>query len=84
MVVEITTIDPRDQSWEVHQPDYRVYFFEPGSSAEYELRRVDVVEVLQWAETECQGRPFVIYACAHTGVGLGLLRLFGTDPNTEH
>ncbi len=83
-VMEITTIDPRDQSWEVDRPDYRVYFFDSGASIEYELRGADVPEVLRWAETQCRGRLFVIYVCVRTGGGLGLVRLFGTDPTKKH
>lgn len=77
-------VDPRDQTWEIDEPTYRVYFHETsGSSDEYEIRGAnDVSEVLSWAASAPGDRPFVIYACV-PGEGLGLVRLHGTDPNNR-
>lgn len=74
-------VDPRDQTWDLDQPKYRVYFHESdGSSDEYELANADVLEVISWAEESKGDRTFVLYACVPYD-GLGLLRLAGTDPN---
>jgi len=81
MDVHVAPIDPRDQSWEVPQPAYRVYFHDArGASYEYEVSGVDVKSVLEWADGEKGDRTYVLYACA-TMNGLGLLRLQGHDPN---
>ena len=43
MEVHVAPIDPRDQSWEVPQPAYRVYFHNArGASYEYEVSGADV------------------------------------------
>lgn len=69
--MDVARVDPRDQTWEVDQPRYRVYFSEPsGSIDEYELRSVDVPEVLLLAEAECQGRTFVVYPGSTDGPAL--------------
>jgi hypothetical protein len=81
--MEIGAVDPRDQTWELDGPRYRVYFHEPnGASDEYEIREADVTEVLAWAEEHKAGRTFVLYACV-PGDGLGLVRLHGSDPNAR-
>jgi hypothetical protein len=79
--MEATSVDPRDQRWEIARPTYRVYFHTPsGSSDEHEVAGGDVSEVMAWAEANAAGRTFVLYACVrHDGVGL--VRLLGTDPN---
>ncbi len=80
-MVEIKNVDPRDQTWEVDQPSYRVYFHDAdGTSEEYEISSVDVGEVLAWAEERRGRRSYVLYACIPSR-GLGLVRLAGTDPN---
>jgi hypothetical protein len=79
--MEIRSVDPRDQEWEIPHPTYRVYFFDSkGASDEYELAGADVAEVLTWAETHRRDRTFVLYACVPYN-GFGLLRLGGHDPN---
>ena len=76
-------VDPRDQTWEVDEPAYRVHFHDGrGASDEYEVRGADVDEVLAWAEQARGGRTFVLYACVPTD-GLGLVRLQGNDPTTS-
>ncbi len=48
-VVNIVGVDPRDQTWEVDAPRYRVYFHErSGASDEYEISGANVAEVLTW------------------------------------
>jgi hypothetical protein len=94
-VVIIEKIDPRDISWEVDQPAYRVYFWHqqvapvgiPQEHMGYvcdENRLVgatDVREVLDWATSESRpDQTFTLYAeYSHDGER-GLVRLVGTDP----
>ena len=79
--MHVTTVDPRDQTWEIAEPSYRVYFHDAeGASAEYEVRGGDVTDVLTWATTKCGERSYVVYVCVPVD-GLGLLRLHGHDPN---
>ena len=81
MVVE--GIDPRDQTWELACPSYRVCFHDShGGQDEYEVCDGDVCDVLAWAEAQRCARTFVLYACV-PGDGLGLVRLHGSDPNTR-
>ena len=81
--MDIRSVDPRDQTWELDQPRYRVYFHDAdGASDEYELHGGDVVDVLTWAQAQRAGRSFVVYVCV-PGDGLGLVRLQGSDPNTR-
>lgn len=76
-----TGVDPRDQTWEVDRPSYRVYFHDAdGASDEYEVTGADVDEVIAWAEDQRGSRTYVLYVCVASD-GLGLLRLAGTDPN---
>jgi hypothetical protein len=40
-------VDPRDQTWELGHPAYRVYFHDQhGSSDEYEVSDADLAEAL--------------------------------------
>ena len=79
----VSSVDPRDQTWEVTHPRYRVYFHDAhGAAEELEVTGADVSEILGWAETERRGRTYVLYVCAPLN-GLGLVRLQGSDPNEE-
>ena len=73
-------IDPRDETWEVRAPRYRVYFFDGTASDEFELDAHDVVEALAWAEDHRGRRTYALYACAPIN-GMGLVLLAGADPN---
>ena len=49
--MNIRDVDPRDQSWEIPRPSYRVYFHGAGGvSDEYEVNDAEVTEVIHWAE----------------------------------
>ncbi len=81
-------MDPRDISWEIEQPVYRVYFWGvpgPDAASACDERRVagagDVEEVMRWARRHAQGRVFVVYAETSDGGQRGLLRLYGQDPS---
>lgn len=79
--METSTVDPRDQLWQLEHPKYRVYFHDAnGSSEEYEISGADVDQVLSWAQLKKGDRTFVLYACVPLE-GLGLVRLLGRDPN---
>jgi len=79
--VQISTVDPRDQTWEIDNPVFRVYFHDDdGTSYEHEVRDANVDELLEWARQVAEGRTFVVYVCVPRD-GLGLIRLIGKDPN---
>jgi hypothetical protein len=80
--METRSVDPRDQTWELSDPVYRVYFHdEHGTSDEYELSgAASIADVLAWAGATRGDRTFVVYACVPQD-GLGLVRLHGSDPN---
>jgi hypothetical protein len=78
---DVRPVDPRDQAWEVYDPDYRVYFWDiEGSNDSWELVGCDVQDALQWAQESADGRTFTLYAVAVGSEGLGLIRLLGADP----
>lgn len=81
--MRVSSVDPRDQTWEVTHPRYRVYFHDAhGAAEELEITGADVSEILEWAETERRGRTFVLYVCAPLN-GLGLVRLQASDANED-
>ena len=80
LTMDAIGIDPRDQTWEVSAPKYRVYFFDGTASDEFELQALDVVEALAWAEENRGRRTYALYACVPFG-GTGLVLLAGADPN---
>ncbi|OHV44201.1 hypothetical protein BCD48_25860 [Pseudofrankia sp. BMG5.36] len=81
-------VDPRDTTWELGNPVYRVYFWtRPAhsnaspSSTEFEITETDVPAVLDWARRTAGNRTFVVYAVCGTADGRkGLVRLAGQDP----
>jgi hypothetical protein len=81
VVVRVTQIDPRDQSWENDGPAYRVYFWTGESRCdEWELTEADVDEVLAWADAQAGGRTMSIWVVHRDDDGVGLIRLAGLDP----
>lgn len=77
--MQVNRVDPRDQTWEVDQPRYRVHFHEAnGTSDEYEVAGADVDQVIAWAEAHRRERTYVLYVCVPAD-GLGLVRLAGVD-----
>lgn len=79
--MEVTAVDPRDQTWELDQPRYRVYFHDAvGATDEHEVMRADVGQVIAWAEAQRGERAYVLYVCVPRD-GLGLVCLAGVDPN---
>ena len=85
VVVRVRSVDPRDQTWEVWNPAYRVYFWERDEvggwrSEERELSECDAAEALGWARRESKGRSFTLYTVVRDDRGVGLIRLAGDDP----
>lgn len=80
--MDVRPIDPRDETWEIERPRFRVYFWTGTASEEYELSRTDVHGAIQWAEGQRGDRTYTLYACADVD-GLGLIRLAGVDPSAE-
>jgi hypothetical protein len=80
--VIVASVDPRDQTEEVDEPRYRVYFWQGGGSDEYEVTGADVQEVLHWADSNGRGRTYSLWVCitAQNGEGVKLVRLAGWDP----
>jgi hypothetical protein len=78
-VMEIIRVDPRDETWDVWAPRYRVYFWAGTASDEYEIADADVGQVIEWAEGERGNRTYTLYVCVEKD-GLGLVRLAGADP----
>ena len=76
--MKISSVDPRDVSWEQQDIVYRVYFkSDDGAvSEEYELLETNVNDVLAWARLERPRRgKFVVYTCIECNGERGLLRL---------
>jgi hypothetical protein len=79
--VEVVSVDPRDQTWELGEPSCRVYFHDiDGASDEYQLSGADIEEVLVWAGVQRRTRTYVLYVRVPHG-SLGLIRLAGAHPN---
>lgn len=89
----VHAVDPRDTEWEIDDPTYRVYFWEPSSgqpdaawsSSEWEVSEADVHEVIAWAQAEAAGRRVTMWVKAARDDGPGLIRLAGWEPTrSEH
>jgi hypothetical protein len=83
--LRVRPVDPRDTSWELWDPRFRVYFWRPldqgWMSREFDLSGGDVVAALAWAaeHTESQ-ESYTVHCVASTSDGTGLVRLTGDDP----
>jgi len=54
------------------------------ASDEWQLSDADdVLAAISWAEANCNGRRYVIYATVLSDDGLGLIRLLGLDPSAD-
>jgi hypothetical protein len=90
--VDVQPVDPRDTTWEEHEPAYRVHFwrtepqpigFRDGfTSEEFEVTGSDVQEVIAWADAIAgSDRTYTLYALVRSpDRELGLVRLAGVDP----
>lgn len=74
-------VDPRDETLEVDDPRYRVYFWTGSSSSdEWELTETDLDEVLVWVSQNANGRTHSLWIVLDHGDGIELVRLRGIDP----
>jgi hypothetical protein len=66
--MEIISVDPRDQTWEIDAPRYRGCFHDAaGGSDEYEISGADVPDVMEWAEAQSRGPMSCMPACPTLG-----------------
>ena len=78
-------VDPRDASWELWDPRFRVYFWrslgQGWRSREFELSGGDVVAALAWAAEHAQDlESYTVHCIVESADGTGLVRLTGDDP----
>ena len=78
-------IDPRDQTSQVDNPTYRVYFWADGGDAkeEWELTGADLDEVLEWIRPRSRGRSHSLWAVVQSPGEVCLIRLRGIDLDAE-
>jgi len=83
--MEAHPIDPRDQTSEVTDPAYRVYFWsdDGAASEEWELTGTDLDEVLEWIPSRSRGRSHSLWAVVRSPGDVCLVRLRGIDLDTE-
>ena len=78
-------VDPRDITWEVDNPIYRVTFWRMDGSASDEWRLADaanVLDVLAWADARLEaGWTYQVFIETSAARGLGSLRLMGPNPS---
>jgi hypothetical protein len=79
--VKAASIDPRDQTSQVDDAAYRVYFWAGDGAAKegWELAETDLSEVLAWIPTRSDGRPHSLWAVTRIGADVTLIRLEGMD-----
>jgi hypothetical protein len=92
--VRVVPVDPRDTTWEVDEPVYRVLTWSPlpapagldGAQAawsceEHDIFDAEVDEVLAWARHQARPDQLVtVFARVPSPEGPGLVRLTGWDP----
>jgi hypothetical protein len=80
-----TLIDPRDQTTQVDNPTYRVYFWTEGGGAkeEWELSGADLPEVLEWIPAHSTGRSHSLWAVTRSPGEVCLIRLQGIDLDSD-
>ena len=85
--MKASQVDPRDVTWEVDRPTYRVYFWTHDGSACDEWRLTDatnVHDILAWADERVgEQRSYQVFVEVSAESGLGLLRLSGADPTSS-
>lgn len=93
--MQIRPVDPRDISWQISRPTYRVFFWSARSTPapsdpelmSYDAEEFEVVgasdvrEVLAWAEGKAgERRTYTLYVVVEHGDGWGAVQLAGIDP----
>lgn len=92
--ISVELVDERDSSWEDYSPTFRVYLQDPSTdfvaatTATYDLRNVDVVGAIDWAQRATEGteQSFALALVAEkdgrsSDPGRGLVWLLGRDSN---
>jgi hypothetical protein len=85
--MEITPVDPRDTSWEITTPVYRVYLWhgESKASDEYEIADANSVQdVFAWADARVResasSTTYTVYVVAKDSDSRqGLICIYGSD-----
>jgi hypothetical protein len=79
--MKVELVDPRDQTLQVADPAYRVYFWTEGGSVkeEWELSGADLDEVLEWIPSHSRGRSYSLWAVTRRPGEVCLIRLQGMD-----
>ncbi len=74
-------IDPRDQTLQIDDPSYRVYFWaaDAGGKEEWELSGADLQEVLEWIPGRADGRSYSLWVVTRPPGEVCLIRLQGID-----
>jgi hypothetical protein len=83
--LQVRPVDPRDTSWELWDPRFRVHFWQSlgqgWRSREFELTGGDVVAVLAWASEHAHElESFTVHCIVESADGTGLVHLAGDDP----
>ena len=85
--MRVVPVDPRDATWEVDEPVYRVLTWSPlpapgaWSCEENDIFDAEVDEVLDWARGRARPDQLVtVFARVPSPEGPGLVRLTGWDP----
>ncbi|WP_166878846.1 MULTISPECIES: hypothetical protein [unclassified Salinibacterium] len=78
--MQARTIDPRDQTTEVVDPAYRVFFWTGMECEAWELSEADLDEVLSWIAANSAGRMHSLWAVTRSLGEVELVRLRGFDP----
>ena len=74
-------VDPRDQTLEMNDPRYRVYFWTESSACEeWELTETDLDEVLIWLSQHADGRTHSLWVALQRDAEVELVRSRGIDP----
>ncbi len=88
--MRVVPVDPRDSTWEVDEPVYRVLTWSPlptpggWSCEENDIYDAEVDEVLEWARHQARPDQLVtVHVRVPSPEGPGLVRLTGWDP-TRH
>jgi hypothetical protein len=82
--VQARPVDPRETSWEVWGPSYRIYCWHQQilgwwACREYEVTGGDVSAVCEWARESARfGESFTAFAVVARGGEIGLVRCSAT------
>jgi hypothetical protein len=81
--VRARPVDPRDETSEVDDPAYRVYFWAGSACDEWELTEADLDEVLTWIDQTSNGRTHSLWVVRHEDRGVELIASAGSTRRTQ-